>query len=133
MEVRGRQHPPVGEDHGAIGGPRELDLDFPPSLFERVQRESDDLRQTAEGERILNAPGGSVAKGTVVEQAAEERRGVLLPRRRAQSHDLRVEDRDVGGEPPAGERGRVSREEHEAPCVGQRERRMSDGHRARAA
>ena len=104
VEVRGGRHPPVGEDDGAVGGPGELDFDFPPSLRERVQGHSDHLRQTAEGERILNPSGRGVTERAAVEKAAEERRCVLLPRRRTQSRDLRVENRDVRAESLAGER-----------------------------
>ena len=54
VEVRGRQHSPVGEDDRAVGRSCELDFDFPPSLLECLERDPDDLRQTTEGQRVLD-------------------------------------------------------------------------------
>ena len=133
VEVRGRQHPPVGQDDRAVGGPCELDFDFPPSVLECLERDPDDLRQTTEGQRVLDPSSRASLEGAAFEQTPEERCRVLLPRRRSQGCDPRVEDRHVRGESLTGERGRVGREEHEARCFDERERSVRYRHRARVA
>ena len=77
----------------------ELDLELRLRELERVARRAVDLRQAAEGERVLEVSSRALLPEVApLEEAAEAFEGEAEPRIRADVADGGMEHRQIGGE-----------------------------------